>query len=727
MQKLFRWPTLIVLVVLLLAAFVPAIISIGHATHARASGNATITLSSPAGQPGTTIAVSGQGFAASTSVSLYLGSASGPLLGTATTDSSGNLPSTNVTVPDQPGGAYGITAAQDTVSVTAPFSIVPEISLTRTVLFPGEKVTLAGQGFGAHDFIYMYLDATNNSDFAGVVADINGNISQSITLPNSYVLSGSHILIALDGGNNLTAQLPVTFLPHLFSIVGQPGLAAQLQGAAFNANETVNVYWGTAQGQPEGTTTTDAYGNLSFSFTVPTGLINGLYPVTVVRTQQKPSIVSTTLQINPLKMSSTPGIHSGQNINVKVSGFLANEQVMLTWNANGGLTLGFLYTDKQGTAQGLFTPPSAPIGSYTLTASDNNGLQVSNTLNVGPGVSGGTGAPGGSLYVIGGGFSANEAISVYFQSTKNGVVSTTTDASGSFSVFVNIPDTYNPAVHYSIVAINAAATEKAQAHFTFLTPTFSACYSSCNEVAYRQPLFLTGNNFAYNEAVDIIWNYQQPGQSVIAVAQGSSFNVNATVPSVPGQNPVVIAAIGQKSHIVLTTTLTIDAAIYPGIDYGKAGASIAVTGGSFGGGDTITLSLSGQTVGTTTSLPDGTFSTTFKVPAITGAGNLTLTASDTTANTSANAPFYFVPVLKVNPSIVHNGDTMIVTGAHFVANSPISIPVGASFNQYFYANTNANGAFTISIPISGFQSGTNYAQASDGPAYLTVSAAFVVQ
>ena len=726
MRKVFRWPTLTVLAVLLLAALIPAVISISHSTHAHASGNATLALSAPTGQPGSTIAVSGQGFAASTAVSLYLGSATGPLLGTATTDGSGNLPSTNITVPDQPGGSYGITAVQGTVSANAPFSIMPGISLPRVVLFPGEKVVLAGQGFGAHDFVYMYLDTTSSGDFAGVVADSNGNISQSITLPNSYVLSGSHILIALDGGNNSTAQLPVTFLPHLFYLVGQPGLAAQLQGAAFNASETVNVYWGTAQGQLEGTTTTDAYGNLSFAFTVPTGLTNGLYPVTVVRSQQKPAVVSTNLQINPVTMSSTPGIHSGQNIKVKVSGFLANEQVTLSWNANGGLILGFLYTDNHGSAQAALTPPSAPIGSYTLTASDNNGLQVSNSLNVGPGVSGGTDAPGGSLYVVGGGFSANEAISVYFQTTRNGVASVTTDASGAFSAIVNVPDTYNPSVHYFIVAVNAAGTEKARAPFTFLTPTFSACYSSCNEVAYKQPLFLTGNNFAYNESVDVFWNYQQPGQRMIATTTGSYFNVNVIVPSVPDQAPVVIAAIGQKSHIVLTITLTIVAAIYPGIYYGKAGASIAVTGGSFAAGDTITLSLAGQTVGTTTSLPDGTFSTTFTVPAISGAGNLTLTASDTTANISANAPFYFVPVLKVNPSIVHNGDTMLVIGAHFVANSSISIQAGSSFYQNFSANTSANGAFTISIPISGFQSGTNYVQASDGTVYLTVSAAFVV-
>src|SRR6266852_871210 len=158
MQKVFRWPTLIVLAVLLLAALVPAVLSISHATHAHASGNATITLSAPTGQPGATIQVSGQGFAASTAVSLYLGSASGALLGTATTDASGNLPSTNVTVPDRPGGAYGITAVQGNVSATAAFSIVPQISLSSTIAHPGEAVTVTVKGFAPNYAVELFID-----------------------------------------------------------------------------------------------------------------------------------------------------------------------------------------------------------------------------------------------------------------------------------------------------------------------------------------------------------------------------------------------------------------------------------------------------------------------------------------------------------------------------------------------------------------------------------------
>src|SRR5258707_8555904 len=151
MKQIVRWPTLLlVLGILIVAAIVPTVLSIRHAIGAHASGGANITLSSPSAQPGTTIQVSGKGFTPSQSVTLYLGTASGSVLTSATTDASGNLPLTNVTVPDQPGGAYSITAVQGEVTAQGPFFIVPGISLSRTFFYPAGPVTLTAKGFSPH-------------------------------------------------------------------------------------------------------------------------------------------------------------------------------------------------------------------------------------------------------------------------------------------------------------------------------------------------------------------------------------------------------------------------------------------------------------------------------------------------------------------------------------------------------------------------------------------------
>src|SRR5579872_626428 len=539
MRKVLRWPTLIVLAVLLLAALIPAVISISHATHAHASSNATITLSAPTGQPGATISVSGQGFAASTSVSLYLGSASGTLLGAATTDGGGNLPSTNFTVPDQLGGNYDVDAVvQGTVIASALITVEPEFTLSHTLVYAGETVTINGKGFAGE--IYLYLDSTSNY-FYGIPSNGNGDIiSQTVRLPGTNVLQGAHTIIAQGSyyGVILTAQLPVTFMPHVSQIYGKSGVTMQLTGSAFSASEPVSIYWGTTKGQLLGTSTTDTNGNLAFSFTVPSGLTNGSYPVTVVRpTTQKPRIITSLFFVEPITMISTPGIRIHEsNLQVKVTGFLSNDQITLSWSANGGQTIGTMYTSLSGIASGTFGVPSAPVGSYTLTASDSAGLQIANGLNIGPGISTYRADPGGMASIVGGGFSANETVNVYFQTVKNGVVTATTDATGFFSVSLPLPSTYNPAQKYYIYAISAIGNERASTQFSFITPTFSACDFSCSDAYYGQPLTIRGSDFADNETVNIIWNYGQPGQYTIATVKDQPFNgfvASETVPSTP--------------------------------------------------------------------------------------------------------------------------------------------------------------------------------------------------
>ena len=728
MKKFLRWPALLVLAALIVAALVPAILSADHALKARASGGATISLSSATGQPGTIIQVSGQNFAPSEAISLYLGSASGTLLASTTTDASGNLPSTNITVPDLPSSAYGIVAVQGTVTASAPFSIVPVISLSRKVLFPGVAFTLTAKGFASQDFVYVYLDNTTGSSFAAFGCNANGDASVTLKLPSSNILQGQHTIIALGLSGNLTTQVTTTVLPHVFPLVGKPGMSVQLNGAAFTANETVSVYWGTAQGQLEGTPTTDANGNLSFSFSVPSGLSDGSYPVTVIRTHQKPSQVSTVFSIFPVTMSSTPGIHSGQIVKAHLTGFLPYESITISWNANGGQTLSYFNADQNGASSGSFIPPSAPLGSYTLTAiGSTSGLQATSSLNIGPGISGGFGDPGSTVTIYGGGFTANETVNVYFQTPKNGIVAVTTDATGAFTASLTVPSTYNPSTRYYVYAVSTTGTDHARAPFSFYPPAFYACDFSCSEVAYGQPITFTGNNFAIGEVVNIIWNYQQSGQFTIAStqAQYGNFTLYETVPSTPNQSSVIIAAIGQTSHITLTTSVLNDAGIYDNPTIGKAGATISVNGGSFGAGDTINLSLQGKAVGTATSNPNGTFSTTFKVPTITGAGNLTLTATDTATNTSASVPFQYMPVLTVSPTIVQDGDTITVTGKHFSAYSGVYLSL-ANNPYYGSVNTDANGSFTTTIVVSGLSSGTYYVVAS-ATSNIFVSVAVVVQ
>jgi hypothetical protein len=469
-KRIVRWPTLLVLVILVVAAIVPAALSIRHSIGVHASGGATITLSSPAAQPGATIQVSGKGFTPSQLVTLYLGTASGTLLTSATTDATGNLPSTNITIPDQPGGAYGITAAQGKVTAQAAFSIVPSISLSKTLLYPGEVVTLTAKGFAANYYIYLYLDTIASGPFAGLNSNSNGDATSSLTWSDVYVPGGHHVVIAVgtSPGVPLMAQASVTVEPYIYPMAGQPGIKEYMYAVEFAANEPVSIYWGTATGQLLGSTTAGGLGNFVFNFTVPTGLSAGLYPVTVVRTQYKNRFVTTYLRINPLTLTITPGgIHSGQQVQVQLTGFLAGDFVTLAWNANGGQPLAGFGTNQKGSASGTITPRSAVPGTYTVTASDSQGLQATSTLSIGPGISKAYGDPGTTVAIYGGGFAANETVNVYLQTPGNGEVTTTTNAIGAFTVNLAVPSSYDPSTHYFVYAVSTTGTDHASAPFKF--------------------------------------------------------------------------------------------------------------------------------------------------------------------------------------------------------------------------------------------------------------------
>lgn len=716
---------------MIVVTIVPASLSIRHATGVHASSGTKITLSALTGQPGATIQVSGKGFTPSQPVTLFLGTASGTLLTSAITDATGNLPSTNVTVPDQPGGAYGITAVQGKVTAQAAFSIVPLISLSKTILHPTEVVTLTSKGFAANNVVQLYFDTIGGSSDMYFDSNSNGDASNQFTVPGLFLTAGHHVLIAVgsSSGIPLMAQANLTILPYIYPMTGQPGINENMGGAGFAANETVNIYWGDATGQLLGATTTSNLGNLGFSFTVPAGLSAGLYPVTVVRTQHKPQFITTYLHINPRSLTITPGgVHVGQQVHVYLTGFLAGENVILRWNANGGEQLTGFTTNQQGSVKSTFTARSAIPGAYSVTASDSNGLQATSTLSIGPGISPASGDPGTTVRIYGGGFVANETVNVYFQSTKNGTVTATTDATGAFTVNLAVPASYNPTTNYYVYAVSTTSTNHASTRFKFLTPTFTACNVSytCGEFTYGETVYFIGNHFATNETVDIIWNYQQPGQFMMAKAQcffGNSFDLGKSIPGIPGQGAVTIAAIGETSHLILTTTLIIDAAIFDNLYNASAGASMNVNGGGFGAGDTITLSLSGKAVATTTSASDGAFVTTFLVPVISGAGNLTLTATDATANITASLPFYYTPTITVSPNVVQNGDTVTVTGTHFSANAQVQLYL----NSPVYIKASANGSFKVSVTLSGYQAGSYLLTVEDTTSYIQVNAPFVVQ
>jgi hypothetical protein len=605
------------------------------------------------------------------------------------------------------------------------------IKLGSTILTANTPVKVTGTGFNPYDYASIYIDNSNSVFANSIQIDDSGNFSAKVTLPTG-IPQGKHILFVQDSA--IIVQTPVTFKPRIIGVAGKSGLAAQFSGGSFAANETVSIYWGTnSTGISEGTAAANATGDLTFSFNAPNNLTNGTYPVTVIRTNQKPAEITTPFKVIPVAMISTPGIRLGQkSINVQLSGFLPNDMVDISWSANGGQSIGTLYTDSKGaTGKATFWPQPTPLGAYTLTASDSSGLTVTNSINVGPGINfwGNSMVPNQSLYVTGGGFTPGEVVKVYFANPQNGVVTTTTDATGAFSATVTTPSSYDPSKIYYVYAKSTSNSEQARSKYTPELPQVFA-----HDVYYNEQITeVTGVGFGVGETVDAIWGYQQPGQKTIgsAVADSNGFVSFVLIePSVPVRN-LTIALVGRTSHFAPTITVLNNPALLLDPTTGTAGTTIHISGGNFGANDTISIAEQGTVVTQVTSQSDGSFTATLTAPPDLNRGDLVIAATDAAANVTASTTFSYPPQIAISPSTVHFGDTIVITGQHFAANTGVDIytPQYGTSRPQHWATSDANGSFTISIVLnnSEFGSGVDTVYASDTIVAIMVSTTFTIQ
>lgn len=111
---------------------------------------AALTLQPTAAAVGKTVTVTGGGFAASQPVSLHWKTASGTLLASATTGTTGSFTVT-IKVPKGTAGTYSVYGVEATPALTAVASltIVPAIKVSPASGLPGAAITVSGTGFAA--------------------------------------------------------------------------------------------------------------------------------------------------------------------------------------------------------------------------------------------------------------------------------------------------------------------------------------------------------------------------------------------------------------------------------------------------------------------------------------------------------------------------------------------------------------------------------------------------
>lgn len=454
-------------------------------------------------------------------------------------------------------------------------STSPTVSIP-SIVHPYHYVSLSAQGFAPGERVFAHVASINGEPSTYLVCDTTGKCTGQISFYGIDLAYGKHTLIAQGATSGREAQAPFTLVTGIGFAQSQGGVgtAIEVDGAAFTPNETVNVYWGSPSPATfVGSATCDQAGTFAFTnkanndVFVATGA-PGPHQVTVVRQNHTSALLTQPTVFTATFYLYTPKILAPANIKISppgpttVAGFGANETVIFSWNANGGQVLGTAQTDYMGRAGANLSYPAVPSGSYILTAKgETSGVTATDTLNTGANIQIAIPAtplifPAETLPINGGGFTPNQKVQVYFQTTQNDVVTATADATGAFYVSLTLPATYNPTTSYHIYAMSSDGTQHAEAPISFSPPDVS---QSIPHARSGVDVPVQGDNFAVGETVAIYWNYGQSNQLLLGtttVDTSGEFLTTIIVPNDPYGIPATLAAVGQASHLVATQTVT---------------------------------------------------------------------------------------------------------------------------------------------------------------------------
>lgn len=391
----------------------------------------------------------------------YSGPGTGTLEKTATTDSTGTF-SVLFYVPLTATGTYTIAGVGKSSGLiaTAPFQLLPALTITPVAGIAGTSLTLTGKAFGNTETVNIYWNYSTKTHTGTLIAalpgDSTGSFTYTFNAPSGTTLK--RVTIAGIGQTTQTTALTdFTVYPPtlaLAPIQGSPGSTLTLSAYGFAANEQVNFYWNHTT-TPIGSGSTDAIGYLNpATITVPSSASTGGYSITAVgQTSNITSSNTFTIVGTSSKFSITSG-PVGVNVALTGRGYTPGESVQVLWNYTGsgtGTAIGQITAGVAGDINGSFIVPTATTGTYTVALVGTTSLDVSqNTFLLSSSLasSPASASPGTSVTISGTGFQPTEQVALYWETTSGQPLATASaDANGNISQAIAFPSNAPSGVH----------------------------------------------------------------------------------------------------------------------------------------------------------------------------------------------------------------------------------------------------------------------------------------
>lgn len=341
----------------------------------------TISITPINGVVGTTITITGHGFAPSeANIAVTVDSA---VVQSGITASSVGYWSTTFSAPAGGRGnrsidAYGAVTPATTIA-NKDFYIYPQVKMDPTTGPVGTVITLIATGFAANESGIKVL-YSGKEIRSGITADANGSWNATITIPNST--KGLHTLNVY---GSVTPQTDITDLNFTVSpsIVVSPNTGViddmiKISGSGFYSNESSIVITFDGNEIASGISADDS-GAWSANVKVP-HVANGPHTIGASGRLTSSADVTTAIFTIQTELSILPKSGNvGEEVRVTGSGFSNSRDFTITFDGNvvaSGVTL------DSGTLQTTFKAPGGKNGPINVVATDSKGVTATSVFTM---------------------------------------------------------------------------------------------------------------------------------------------------------------------------------------------------------------------------------------------------------------------------------------------------------------------------------------------------------
>lgn len=353
---------------------------------------------------------------------------------------------------------------------------------------------------------------------------------------------------------------------------------------------------------------------------------------------------AASITLNPL------GGGPGTQVAVGAKGFGASENVNIYWNYTGPGT-GTLLTSvtsksngsfkaniviPTGTTPGVFVPIAA-VGQTSNKVGSFNFYLYAPTLDLAPL----RGSANIGLTVSAAGFQGLESVNVYWNGGSTPVLTTTANAYGYLApTTFTVPPGSSPG-SYQVKAVGQTSNIS-------VSNTYTVVSASSNLNLSTGPVGVTvgisGEGYAANETVNILWNYTGPGTGTTVATTiagfGGNFNASFSVPaSAIGQYKV--AALGSSSGQISKNTFSVADGLASSPSTAPPGTNVTMSGSGYTPGEAVKLywnSTSGTLLATTNADTSGNIVQVITLPSSATAGANSVIGQGQSSNLSLTAP-----------------------------------------------------------------------------------------